>query len=180
MSESALHPEDLAAETIDTRTVAAIRKSVRVATTVERAFAAFTEEVDSWWPRPHCINGSPMGRVVFERKIGGAIYSDQEGGTASRWGTLLDWDPPNRIVMAWQVSPLWLFESDLAKCSEIEVTFRPIDDGLSTLVELVHRALEHHGDDDVEVCGASTVRFASDPFRTSLSQDRGGSMAIRA
>lgn len=57
MPESALHTQDLAADVIDTWTVAPIRKSVRAATTVERSFAVFTEDVDSCWPRPQRTGG---------------------------------------------------------------------------------------------------------------------------
>ena len=123
---------------------APVRKSVRVRANAERAFQVFTSGMDRWWPRTHHIGSSPMKRVVMEEKAGGAIYTEQEDGTACRWGTVLGWEPPHRFVMAWQVSPGWKFEPDLAKCSEVEVQFTPTDDGM-TLVELEHRQLERHG-----------------------------------
>jgi uncharacterized protein YndB with AHSA1/START domain len=100
--------------------------------------------MDSWWPRTHHIGKSPMKRVVVEGRPGGAVYTDQEDGTACPWGTVLTWDPPRRFVMAWQVSPEWQYEPDLDKCSEVEVQFTPADDG-TTLVELEHRGLQRHG-----------------------------------
>ena len=87
-----------------------VRKSIRVRASADRAFRVFTEEMDSWWPRTHHIGSSPMKRVVVEARQGGAIYSDQEDGTACPWATVLAWEPPHRFVMAWQVSPgLWLW-----------------------------------------------------------------------
>jgi hypothetical protein len=121
-----------------------VRKSVRVRASADRAFRVFTEQMDSWWPRTHHIGSSPMKRVVLEGKRGGAVYTDQEDGTPCPWGTVLVWDPPRRFVMAWQVSPEWQYEPDLAKCSEVEVQFTPADDG-TTLVELEHRGLHRHG-----------------------------------
>jgi hypothetical protein len=121
-----------------------VRKSVRVRASADRAFRVFTEQMDSWWPRTHHIGSSPMKRVVLEGKRGGAVYTDQEDGTPCPWGTVLVWDPPRRFVMAWQVSPEWQYEPDLAKCSEVEVQFTPADDG-TTLVELEHRGLQRHG-----------------------------------
>jgi len=121
-----------------------VRKSLRVKTDVTRAFRVFTEEMDSWWPRSHHIGKSPMKCVVVEARPGGSIYTEQEDGTACPWGSVLQWEPPYRFVMAWQVSPMWQFEPDLAKCSEVEVRFTPADDG-TTLVELEHRLLERHG-----------------------------------
>jgi len=100
--------------------------------------------MDSWWPRTHHIGSSPMKRVVVEGRAGGAIFTDQEDGTICPWGTVLKWEPPYRFVMAWQVSADWKYESDLDRCSEVEVRFTPGDDG-TTLVELEHRGIERHG-----------------------------------
>ena len=121
-----------------------VRKSIRVKAGVERAYRVFTEDMDSWWPRTHHIGSSPMKCVVVEGREGGAIYTEQEDGTACRWGSVLKWEPPHRFVMAWRVRPDWKYEADLAKCSEVEVRFTPVDDG-STLVELEHRGFERHG-----------------------------------
>ena len=156
MSESVLHPEKVSANKTDVCTVEPVRKSVRVATTVERAFAVFTEEMDSWWPRTHSVAGSSIGRVVVEGRAGGAVFSEQEDGTISRWGTVLDWDPPHRFVMSWQLSPKGLCEPDLAEGSEIEVTFRPTDGSLATVVELEHRGFERHGMIRVETDATTT------------------------
>jgi uncharacterized protein YndB with AHSA1/START domain len=121
-----------------------VRKSVRVRAGVERAYRVFTEEMDRWWPRTHHIGNSPMKRVVVEGRVGGSVYTEQEDGTPCAWGSVLAWEPPHRLVLAWQVRPDWKFEPDAAKCSEVEVTFTPADDG-TTLVELEHRGFERHG-----------------------------------
>jgi uncharacterized protein YndB with AHSA1/START domain len=129
-----------------------VRKSIRVRATADRAFRVFTEEIDSWWPRTHHIGNSPMTRVVVEGWPGGAIYSDQEDGTACPWATVLAWEPPHRFVMAWRVTPGWQYEPDMARCSEVELRFIPADDG-STLVELEHRNFERHGGDFADMRG---------------------------
>jgi uncharacterized protein YndB with AHSA1/START domain len=121
-----------------------VRKSIRVKAGVERAYRVFTEEMDSWWPRTHHIGNSPMKRVVVEGRAGGAIYTEQEDGTACPWGSVTAWEPPHRFVLAWRIGPDWKFEPDLAKASEVEVRFTPADDG-TTLVELEHRGFERHG-----------------------------------
>jgi uncharacterized protein YndB with AHSA1/START domain len=121
----------------------AVRKSIRVRVSVELAFRVFTEELDSWWPHTHHIGSSPMTRAVMEGRVGGRVYSEQEDGETCPWGKVLEWEPPHRFVMAWQVSPDWRFEPDQAKCSEVEVTFTAVDDG-TTLIELEHRHFERH------------------------------------
>src|SRR5271169_4360564 len=115
-----------------------VRKSIRVRAGAEKAYRVFTEGMDSWWPRTHHIGSSPMKRVVLEGREGGSIYTEQEDGTSCPWGSVLQWEPPHRFVMAWHVRPDWHYEPDLAKCSEVDVRFTPADDG-TTLVELEHR-----------------------------------------
>ncbi len=124
----------------------AVRKSIRVHASAERAFTVFAEEMDGWWPRSHHIGSSPMTRLVVEGRAGGRIFSEQEDGTICPWATVLAWEPPRRFAFAWQISAEWTFEPDLSKCSEVEVTFTPDDDG-TTLVELDHRHFERHGGD---------------------------------
>jgi uncharacterized protein YndB with AHSA1/START domain len=136
---------DMTTESALPVTVAPIVKSIRVKANAATAFRVFTTEMDSWWPRTHHIGKSPMKQVVVEGRLGGAIYTDQEDGTACPWGTVLAWEPPQRFVFSWQVTPAWQYEPELSRSSEVEVTFTPVDDG-TTLVALVHRGLERHGE----------------------------------
>jgi len=86
-----------------------IRKSIVVKAGAERAFRVFTEGMDTWWPKSHHIGSSPMARTVLEGRPGGRCYAQQEDGTQSDWGEVLEWDPPRRFVMAWKVSPAWKY-----------------------------------------------------------------------
>jgi uncharacterized protein YndB with AHSA1/START domain len=121
-----------------------VRKSITVKASPARAFEVFTQGVDTWWPRTHHIGKSPMKRVVIEGRVGGRCYSEQAGDAECDWGEVLVWDPPRRFVMAWKITASWQYEPDLAKSSEVEVTFTPGPDG-STRVDLVHGHLERHG-----------------------------------
>lgn len=122
-----------------------VRRTVRVSAKVDHAFRVFTSEFDSWWPKSHHIGSSPMTRGVIEGRVGGRCYSEQEDGQECAWGQILEWEPPHRFVMAWQITPAWKFEPNLEKSSEVEVTFTPADDG-TTLVELEHRYFSRHGE----------------------------------
>lgn len=141
--------------TVTDRTVEAVRKTITVAATPERAFHVFTAEYDSWWPRSHHIGKSPMKRAIIEGRTGGRCYTEQEDGTDCDWGTVLVWDPPRRIVLAWQIDGKWQFEPDLTKSSEVEVRFTG-EPGGRTRVDLEHRHLERHGAD------AAPIRTAID------------------
>jgi uncharacterized protein YndB with AHSA1/START domain len=121
-----------------------VRKTVTVPADAARAFRIFTEGFDSWWPRTHHIGKSPMTKGILEGHVGGRCYSEQQDGTECDWGSILAWEPPHRLVIAWQITHEWGFEPDLAKASEVEVLFRPLENG-ATQVELEHRHLERHG-----------------------------------
>ena len=123
----------------------AVRKTVIVQTDAARAFRVFTAEFDSWWPRTHHIGKSPMKRAIIEGRTNGRCYTEQVDGTDCEWGTVLVWDPPTRLVLAWQVTHQWGYEPDLARASEVEVRFTPVAGG-ATRVDLEHRHFERHGE----------------------------------
>lgn len=129
-----------------TLTIAPILKSVIVKATAEHAFRVFTEGFDTWWPRSHHIGSSPMKRAFIEGFVGGRCATAQMDGTECPWGRVLEWDPPRRFLFAWQITPDWQFEPDVAKSSEVEVRFTPLGDG-TTQVEVEHRGFERYGAD---------------------------------
>jgi uncharacterized protein YndB with AHSA1/START domain len=122
-----------------------VRKSITVNATPEHAFRVFTEGIDSWWPREHHIGTAQLKKSVIEGRPGGRCYSEQTDGSESPWGSVLVWDPPQRLVLAWQITPHWKFEPDLSKSSEVEVSFTP-EPGGHTRVDLNHRYWERHGE----------------------------------
>ncbi len=115
--------------TIDHTLNVPVSKSITVKAGAAHAFQVFTEGFDTWWPRSHHIGKSPMKKAIIEGKIGGRCYSEQIDGTDCDWGQILVWEPPQRFVIAWQISPGWGYEPDLAKSSEVEVRFTPEPDG---------------------------------------------------
>jgi uncharacterized protein YndB with AHSA1/START domain len=132
-----------------------VRKSITVKASVEHAFRVFTAGFDTWWPRSHHIGKSPMTKAIIEGRAGGRCYGEQADGTECDWGRILVWEPPQRFVMAWQISPAWQYEPDIAKSSEVEVRFTAEPDG-STRIDLEHRSFERHG------AGADDMRSAID------------------
>ncbi len=123
----------------------AVQRTINVRAGVEHAFRVFTEGMDSWWPRTHHIGKSPMTKAVLQCCAGGRCYSEQTDGTECDWAQILVWEPPSRLVMAWQITHVWGYEPDLARASEVEIRFTPEADG-STRVDLEHRHFERMGD----------------------------------
>jgi uncharacterized protein YndB with AHSA1/START domain len=132
-----------------------VRKSILVKAGVDHAFKVYTEGFDTWWPRSHHIGKLPMKRAIIEGAAGGRLYSEQIDGTECDWGRVLVWEPPRRLVMAWQITPAWQYEPDPAKASEVEIRFTPQADG-STRVDVEHRYFARHG------AGADAMRTAVD------------------
>jgi uncharacterized protein YndB with AHSA1/START domain len=122
-----------------------VRKSITVHASREHAFRTWVDGLDSWWPRTHKIGDAEMAEAVIERRQGGRTYERGVDGSECDWGTVLVYEPPERIVISWQIDCNWHYDPDPAKGSEYEVRF--IAEGPNTTrVELEHRHLERHGD----------------------------------
>jgi uncharacterized protein YndB with AHSA1/START domain len=123
---------------------ATVRESIVVEAPAERAFEVFTADIGSWWPSDHHVIEAPLAKMVFEPREGGHVYDVGTDGSECRWARVLAYEPPERIVISWDISLDWKIEPDPARTSEVEVTFTP--DGPSrTRVDLVHRHIERHG-----------------------------------
>jgi uncharacterized protein YndB with AHSA1/START domain len=122
-----------------------IRTSIVVEAPLDRAFSVFTEDFGSIKPREHNMLGVDIAESVFEPRAGGHIYDRGVDGTECRWARVLAYEPPNRVVFTWDISPQWQIETDPDKTSEVEVRFIP-ETPERTRVELEHRNLDRHGD----------------------------------
>jgi uncharacterized protein YndB with AHSA1/START domain len=125
-------------------TDATVNKSITVEASLAHAFEVFTAGFDSWWPRSHHIGPSPMQQAIVESRAGGRCYTLQEDGTECDWGRILEWEPPHRFVLAWQITPEWGYQPDLARSSEVEIRFTEEAPG-RTRVDLEHRHFERMG-----------------------------------
>ena len=61
---------------------------------------------------------------------------------------VLAWEPPARIVLAWQISSDWDYDPELM--TEVEVRFTP-EGATRTRVDLEHRYLERYGDAEEQI-----------------------------
>ena len=82
---------------------------------------------------------------MFEPREGGHLYDRGVDGSECRWARVLAYEPPNRVVISWDISAQWQIETDLDRTSEVEVRF--VSEAPDrTRVELEHRKLERHGE----------------------------------
>ena len=122
----------------------ATRHSIVVEAPIERAFSVFTDGFGTFKPREHNMLQVEIAETVFETHVGGNIYDRGVDGSECRWARVLAFEPPNRVVFSWDISPQWQIETDLDKTSEVEVRFIA-EASDRTRVELEHRNLDRHG-----------------------------------
>ncbi len=123
-----------------TTAIPPVRKRIRVNIAPARAFDVFTAGMHRWWRIDYSINKSPIKDIIVEPRAGGRWFERGEDGSECQWGKVLAWEPPGRLLLAWQITPEWQFDPNLL--TELEVRFTA--DGAGTLVELEHR-LEGYG-----------------------------------
>ena len=128
--------------TMDDPTV--VRRQVIVDAPQSAAFDAFTRRFGEFKPPEHNLLGAPIAETVFEPHVGGNIYDRATDGTECRWARILAYDPPDRVVFSWDISPRWQIETDPSCASEVEVRFIA-ESPERTRLELEHRNLERHG-----------------------------------
>ena len=128
--------------------MSSVRTEVVVEAPAERAFRVFTEKMETWWPASHHIGKADFKDIVLDRRANGRWAEIGKDGSECDWGRVLVWDPPKRLVLAWQLTSTWQFDENFV--TEVEVNFTPIGSG-KTRVALEHRNLERFGMDEEAV-----------------------------
>lgn len=122
--------------------IEAIRREVVVPVSAEEAFEVFTSRMTDWWPSGHHIGSAPIERIVIEPFEGGRWYTRHEDGSETSTGFVLAWDPPERLIITWQIGADWRYHLDLVTTVEISFVAETPD---RTRVQLEHRDLERFG-----------------------------------
>ena len=125
-------------------TETSIRTAIVVEAPIDRAFSVFTEDFDRIKPREHNMLGVEIAETIFDRREGGHIYDRGVDGSECRWARVLAYEPPDRVVFSWDISPQFRLEPDPEKASEVEVRF-VAETPDRTRVELEPRHLDRHG-----------------------------------
>jgi uncharacterized protein YndB with AHSA1/START domain len=123
-----------------------VRKRVRVERAVEDAFRLFIDDIDRWWPVERLSRaaddqygkGVTVKRLVFEPRPGGRLYEITSEDVEGEWASVLVYEPPTRLVLAWKPN------DRQEPPTEVEVGFE--SDGEGTIVTLEHRGWERLGD----------------------------------
>ena len=126
-----------------TISIAPVRKSIHVNAGAGRTFEVFTSGMSRWWPPTHSILKVAPKEHVVEPRNGGRWYQVGVDGSVCENGKVLAWEPPRRLLLAWQINAEWQFDPNLI--TEVEILFIEESDR-TTRVELEHRHLERMGE----------------------------------
>ncbi|MFE9693426.1 SRPBCC family protein [Micromonospora sp. NPDC005806] len=123
-----------------------LRSSLLAPASAEQAFAIFTGSLTDWWVREYTWSGpEALAELGVEPRAGGMFYEIGPYGFRNDWGRVLTWDPPRRLVFAWQIGADRVPVPDPAGASEVEVLFLP-EGPERTRVEVEHRNFDRHGE----------------------------------
>jgi uncharacterized protein YndB with AHSA1/START domain len=122
-----------------------VRHEIVVAAPIERAFSVFTNDFGRFKPPEHNLLEAELAETVFEPHVGGHLVDRAVDGSECRWARVLVYDPPEHVVISWDISPRWELETDPERTSEVDVRFTA-EGPDSTRVVLEHRNLDRHGD----------------------------------
>jgi uncharacterized protein YndB with AHSA1/START domain len=139
-------------------------KSLLVACGPAEAFKYFTDDFEKWWPlETHSCTAMSTQRTrrphacVFESRVGGGIIEFADDGTQHVWGTVIEWDPPARVIFTWHPGR----RPEVAQT--VEVSFRAVRGG--TEVVLIHGGWEKLAEE------AARVRASYDNGWESVFRD---------
>jgi uncharacterized protein YndB with AHSA1/START domain len=122
-----------------------VTASIEVDAPQQRAFEVFTRDFGAFKPPDHNLLSAPIAETVVETHVGGHIIDRGTDGSECRWARILAYEPHDRFVFSWDISPSWQVETDEEKTSEVEVTFTALG-AERTRVDIEHRHIDRHGD----------------------------------
>ena len=122
----------------ETTTLAPVVKTVLVAASPDRAFEVFTSRLGDWWPLArYSVDGPKAKGVVLDCRQEGEVVETTGDGSREVWGTVLEWAPPERLVLTWHPG------QPADEATRVEVAF--VAEGTSTRVTLTHSGWEGRG-----------------------------------
>lgn len=107
---------------------------VPIEATPAKVWAALTKDVGKWWPKHFYTTENPKTYVV-EGKLGGRVFEDWGDGAGAMWGTVVVWNPIQKMVWACEMYP------GFGGPGRSFVTFELAKQGKATVVRLTDSGL---------------------------------------
>jgi uncharacterized protein YndB with AHSA1/START domain len=110
--------------------IESVMKTVTVACTPAEAFRYFTADFGAWWPAAtHSVVAHASefkdepAIVILEPRVRGRIFERTHAGEEHIWGSVLAWQPPERVVFSFHPG------RDDKQAQTVEVTFCAAPEG---------------------------------------------------
>lgn len=114
----------------------AVTAGVTVNCAQRDAFSMFMRRMSDWWPfQNYSLGHDTVHGAHIEERVGGRLFERRENGEERTWGTVLEWDPPSRAVISWEVIPGPV-------TTYVELKFRSLGPGV-TRVSIEHTGWEN-------------------------------------
>ncbi|WP_104204007.1 SRPBCC family protein [Billgrantia saliphila] len=114
-----------------------------------QAFHLFTELFADWWPKEYTWSQSALKTIGIEPKEGGRCTEEGPYGFQVDWGRVVVWEPPERLVLAWQIGPNRVPQPNPEHASTVEVRFSA-EGPEATRLTIEHRDFRRHGEGAAE------------------------------
>ncbi|WP_234027958.1 SRPBCC family protein [Pseudonocardia dioxanivorans] len=147
-----------------------ITGSVSLAVPVERAFAVFTSDINTWWPHQFHIGAADIAEVILEPRVGGRWFERGVDASECDWAASSSGSRRTGSCSPGRSTGSWQFDPDPAKASEIEARFRSDGDHQS-IVDVEHRLFERlDGGDAIRgaINGGGGWELLLDGFATTV------------
>lgn len=125
--------------------IPAIEIHRRLAESPAQAFERFTAQFQLWWPKAYSWSGDTLVDIGMQCHEGGMCFEIGPHGFHLDWGRVLRWQPTERLVLSWQISPRREPQPDPAQASQVSLDFS-VDDPAGCLLALRHDGFERHGE----------------------------------
>ena len=119
-------------------TVPPVVKAVSVRAAPARAFELFARDLARWWPLAQFHTGPDPVDCAIDPRVGGRVFERAADGQETPWGTVLVYEPPDRLAFSWVIG--------LSAGQEQLIELRFSAEGSGTRVELTHSGWEKLGD----------------------------------
>jgi len=134
---------------------------MRVACTAQRAFDAFTRDINQWWVHNEmfAFTLGSRGTLHFEPGARGRLIETYDDDTAFVIGEILTWDPPHRLVLTWREAS---FEPN--QCTEVQISFVEVGDDQTRVT------VEHFGWNAIPQTHVARHGFPLADFQTRCAE----------
>lgn len=122
-----------------------VHKKYQVATSRQKAFSNFVNEINNWWPKEYTWSDQNLQKIKIDGRENGLCTEIGPHGFRCDWGRVIGIDEDKNILLKWQIGPQRVPEPNPEKSSTLSISFENNPENQSTSVIVEHFDFENHG-----------------------------------